>query len=168
MHHRQSAAGQPIHRTTPRASAASLAGRSRHALACAAMAITLASTVAACDPAQAPAGGSSPSPVTSVSSSPTPAAPVSPTSIASRTTAPPSAPAKSSTPPAAAAKPGGSGGDSTSGGSSSGGTSSVTHENAVPNPGVGPTAKCKDGTLSYSAHHQGTCSHHHGVAVWYK
>jgi hypothetical protein len=32
----------------------------------------------------------------------------------------------------------------------------------------GATALCNDGTLSYSAHHQGTCSHHHGVAVWYK
>jgi hypothetical protein len=32
----------------------------------------------------------------------------------------------------------------------------------------GATAKCKDGTLSYSAHHSGTCSHHGGVAQWYK
>ncbi|MGV9565055.1 DUF3761 domain-containing protein [Streptomyces sp. NPDC003480] len=32
----------------------------------------------------------------------------------------------------------------------------------------GATALCNDGTLSYSQHHQGTCSHHHGVAVWYK
>jgi hypothetical protein len=32
----------------------------------------------------------------------------------------------------------------------------------------GATALCNDGTLSYSAHHQGTCSHHHGVAVWSK
>jgi hypothetical protein len=31
-----------------------------------------------------------------------------------------------------------------------------------------PTAKCRDGTLSYSAHHQGTCSYHGGVAVWYR
>ncbi|MGH1523053.1 PASTA domain-containing protein [Leifsonia sp. L25] len=44
--------------------------------------------------------------------------------------------------------------------------SSSGSEQAVP-PG-GPTAKCNDGTLSYSAHHQGTCSHHGGVAVWYK
>jgi hypothetical protein len=35
-------------------------------------------------------------------------------------------------------------------------------------PGNGPTAKCRDGTLSYSAHRQGTCSHHGGVAVWYR
>lgn len=32
----------------------------------------------------------------------------------------------------------------------------------------GATALCNDGTLSYSANHRGTCSHHGGVAVWYK
>lgn len=31
----------------------------------------------------------------------------------------------------------------------------------------GATAQCNDGTLSYSAHRQGTCSHHGGVAVWF-
>lgn len=31
----------------------------------------------------------------------------------------------------------------------------------------GATAKCRDGTLSYSGHRRGTCSHHGGVAVWY-
>lgn len=42
---------------------------------------------------------------------------------------------------------------------------------AAPAPAGGPagaTALCVDGTYSYSAHHSGTCSHHHGVAVWYK
>lgn len=42
---------------------------------------------------------------------------------------------------------------------------------AVPAPvtdsHAGATAMCKDGTLSYSAHRQGTCSHHGGVSVWY-
>lgn len=33
--------------------------------------------------------------------------------------------------------------------------------------GGGATAKCNDGSLSYSAHRQGTCSHHGGVAIWY-
>lgn|GEM_PF-1887868 len=33
-------------------------------------------------------------------------------------------------------------------------------------PGLSATARCRDGTLSYSAHHQGTCSHHGGVSVW--
>lgn len=32
----------------------------------------------------------------------------------------------------------------------------------------GATAKCRDGTYSYSAHRRGTCSWHKGVAVWYK
>jgi hypothetical protein len=30
----------------------------------------------------------------------------------------------------------------------------------------GATARCRDGTFSYSRHHQGTCSHHGGVGVW--
>ena len=29
-----------------------------------------------------------------------------------------------------------------------------------------PTARCKDGTTSYSAHHSGTCSGHGGVQEW--
>ncbi len=32
---------------------------------------------------------------------------------------------------------------------------------------VRPTAKCNDGTVSYSAHHSGTCSHHGGVMFWF-
>jgi len=31
----------------------------------------------------------------------------------------------------------------------------------------GPSAKCKDGTFSYSRSRSGTCSWHGGVAVWY-
>jgi Protein of unknown function (DUF3761) len=31
---------------------------------------------------------------------------------------------------------------------------------------VGATAKCRDGTFSYSEHASGTCSHHGGVATW--
>lgn len=34
--------------------------------------------------------------------------------------------------------------------------------------GVGATAKCVDRTYSYSAHHPGTCSWHHGVMQWYR
>ncbi|MDO0917854.1 DUF3761 domain-containing protein [Streptomyces sp. DT2A-34] len=30
------------------------------------------------------------------------------------------------------------------------------------------TAKCRDASLSYSRHSQGTCSHHHGVRYWFK
>jgi hypothetical protein len=32
---------------------------------------------------------------------------------------------------------------------------------------VGASARCSDGSYSYSAHRQGTCSHHGGVAIWY-
>ena len=30
----------------------------------------------------------------------------------------------------------------------------------------GATAQCNDGTYRFSKHHSGTCSGHHGVAVW--
>jgi len=44
----------------------------------------------------------------------------------------------------------------------------------VPSPQPGPadrppsgaTARCRDGTYSYSQSRRGTCSHHGGVAVW--
>lgn len=31
----------------------------------------------------------------------------------------------------------------------------------------GATAKCKDGTFSYSKTRKGTCSGHKGVSIWY-
>lgn len=34
-------------------------------------------------------------------------------------------------------------------------------------PPAGATARCKDGTYSFSEHRQGTCSGHGGVAEWY-
>lgn len=46
-------------------------------------------------------------------------------------------------------------------------TSPPATEPAV-TPGNGATALCNDGTYSYAAHHQGACSHHGGVAVFYK
>jgi hypothetical protein len=39
------------------------------------------------------------------------------------------------------------------------------HKSTAPE---GATAKCKDGTYSYAKHHRGACSHHGGVAEWYK
>lgn len=33
-------------------------------------------------------------------------------------------------------------------------------------PPPGATAHCRDGTWSFSQHHQGTCSHHGGVESW--
>lgn len=38
----------------------------------------------------------------------------------------------------------------------------------APAGGSGPTALCKDGTLSYSATHSGTCSSHGGVSAFYR
>jgi hypothetical protein len=44
--------------------------------------------------------------------------------------------------------------------------------NVIPGPQsaaaqpAGATAKCNDGTWSFSQHHQGTCSHHGGVAYF--
>lgn len=31
---------------------------------------------------------------------------------------------------------------------------------------AGASAKCEDGSYSFSQHHRGTCSHHGGVASW--
>ncbi|AUH49694.1 hypothetical protein CXB49_02025 [Chromobacterium sp. ATCC 53434] len=31
---------------------------------------------------------------------------------------------------------------------------------------AGASAKCRDGTYSFSTHRRGTCSHHGGVAAW--
>lgn len=31
---------------------------------------------------------------------------------------------------------------------------------------AGASAKCRDGTYSFSQHHRGTCSHHGGVGSW--
>lgn len=56
-----------------------------------------------------------------------------------------------------------SGGSGTS--SSTGGGSTYTEPTADGHGGA--TALCNDGTLSYSAHHRGTCSHHGGVAEFY-
>ena len=38
-----------------------------------------------------------------------------------------------------------------------------SEDNSVP---TGATAKCGDGTYSFSQHRSGTCSHHGGVAEW--
>lgn len=41
-----------------------------------------------------------------------------------------------------------------------------TPMNSRPEISNSPTAICFDGTYSYSAHHQGTCSYHGGVRQW--
>jgi len=37
----------------------------------------------------------------------------------------------------------------------------------APSIPAGATAKCRDGTYSFSQHRSGTCSHHGGVLIWY-
>lgn len=58
-----------------------------------------------------------------------------------------------------------SGGSGSSGGSDSGGGGSSATGGGSQAP-AGASAQCNDGTYSYSQHRRGTCSHHHGVAVW--
>jgi hypothetical protein len=36
----------------------------------------------------------------------------------------------------------------------------------APGAPSGASAKCRDGTFSFSEHRQGTCSHHGGVEQW--
>jgi hypothetical protein len=36
----------------------------------------------------------------------------------------------------------------------------------APRPPIGASARCRDGTYSFSEHRRGTCSHHGGVAQW--
>jgi len=36
----------------------------------------------------------------------------------------------------------------------------------IPRTALAQTAVCRDGTVSYSRHRSGTCSHHGGVAQW--
>jgi hypothetical protein len=36
----------------------------------------------------------------------------------------------------------------------------------APGPPAGASARCRDGTYSFSEHRRGTCSHHGGVAEW--
>jgi hypothetical protein len=46
-------------------------------------------------------------------------------------------------------------------------SASPTAPSASPTPAQrGPTARCKDGTLSYDMHTSGTCSDHGGVGEW--
>lgn len=32
---------------------------------------------------------------------------------------------------------------------------------------IGASAKCRDGSYSFSEHHRGACSRHGGVSLWY-
>lgn len=43
----------------------------------------------------------------------------------------------------------------------------ATGQNTNPGGPGGATAKCRDGSMSFSKHRSGTCSRHGGVAQWY-
>jgi hypothetical protein len=58
-------------------------------------------------------------------------------------------------------------GATSGGGSTSSPPPATTAPPTAANRPAGATAKCDDGTYSYSAHHSGSCSHHGGVAVFY-
>lgn len=60
------------------------------------------------------------------------------------------------------------GGSGTSGGGTGGSGGGTGHTEPPVDDHGGATALCNDGTLSFAAHHQGACSHHHGVKVFYK
>lgn len=115
----------------------------------------------------------SPSPTTAppTSAAPTTAAPTTqapapaPTTVAAAPAAPTTRAAAIPTqaapaPTTAAAAPAGSCAPHTTG--------TCGWDAGVPPQASGETATCYDGTVSYSAHFSGTCSHHHGVEYWYK
>jgi len=52
------------------------------------------------------------------------------------------------------------------GGVQQGGASDSAHDKNAGKAADKPTAKCKDGTMSHSKEHSGTCSQHGGVAQW--
>jgi hypothetical protein len=47
-------------------------------------------------------------------------------------------------------------------------TSSAPRPEVSSAPPAGALAKCNDGTYSFAANHQGACSHHGGVALFYR
>lgn len=46
------------------------------------------------------------------------------------------------------------------------GVATTTSTSGTSGTSSGPTARCRDGSYSYSQHRSGTCSHHGGVARW--
>jgi hypothetical protein len=74
------------------------------------------------------------------------------------------APSGSSAPNPTTAPP--TAGKSNGSGAAARGTSPEPSTRAPAGKPAKATARCKDGTLSYSAHHEGACSHHGGVDQW--
>jgi hypothetical protein len=76
------------------------------------------------------------------------------------------------TAPVAVPHSGPSRGSTSGSGSGSGGSYTNVDGNQVPDPVFAPqapagaTARCNDGSYSFSQNHSGTCSHHGGVAAW--
>lgn len=168
-------------RTTRTARGGRRAGRTAGIRAAAAGAVIATGLLAsACGPAATGAGTPAP-PTTTVSAAPLADSPGSATSTPAATasdapTATPPTPTRTAThrpapvttthPPAPTVHHTASSGSGS--GSGSGGSGGTHRTEAPVAPGGGATAKCNDGTYSYSQHHQGTCSHHGGVAVFYK
>ena len=128
---------------------------------------------AGCGPDTSTPVRSQPNPTVSTYGSPIPSL----TPVVVATTGSPAAAAATTTAPAAGAQGDGTSGGGTSGGGTQGGCGADYYRNVdgacvhrpVPadNPPPGATAKCVDGTYSFSQHRSGTCSHHGGVAIWY-
>lgn len=122
------------------------------------------------------------SPVTTPVSSSAPVSLVAPSPVATPTTTPTDSSSATPPPPAAGAahapavqapQPASAPPAITHQATSCGSGSYVNSDgNCVPrpvkadSPPVGATARCKDGTYSFSQHRQGTCSGHGGVAAW--
>jgi hypothetical protein len=140
--------------------------------------VVAAVTLAGCGPDQSsPAvAPTTPVVVTSITTPPTPSA-VPPTSAPPVQTLATSAPAAAPTTATqqAATQNRTSGTSNGGGGTGSCGADYYRNSDGVcvhkpasgPGAPAGATAKCNDGTYSYSTHRSGTCSHHGGVAVWY-
>jgi hypothetical protein len=109
-------------------------------------------------PVIVPSPAPSPSPAVFVVPTPT----VVPAASPSVTVRPSSAPKTTAAPPASAPAPASCGGDyyrNVDGDCIHRPVSSSTAP-------AGATAECRDGSYSFSQHHQGTCSGHGGVAEW--
>jgi hypothetical protein len=126
-----------------------------------------AGALTGCDPATSspptplvpPASAASAAPVAATAPSSSSASPAPPTT----TTTAAAAPVPVNTAPVAAPDPGAScGGDYYI--NSDG--NCVHRPEQAPAAPAGATARCNDGTYSFSQHRSGTCSHHGGVAEW--
>lgn len=143
------------------------------------LAVTMLTTLSACQPADtatpvstSPAAVTSPSSSPSASPSPSPSQSPSPNGTASSSGA---ATARTN----AGAEAGGTSGHSATAATTAAcgadyyrnSSGQCVHRpieaGGAAEPPAGASAKCKDGSYSFSQHRQGTCSSHGGVAIWY-